>query len=130
MQLLDRLPLGNIQIIKVSRSMRILSIMFISASLIAITANFYMADAVYAQATTLPFYILFFLMMYLVGIFIEYASLWCRRDYNFHCASVAIHSLAVMLVTYEIGAFYSADQNVYLHAPSYSLTSALSHLVA
>lgn len=129
MQLLDRFSLGNFQIKKVSRGIRILSIIFISASLIAITANFYMADAVYAQATTLPFYILFFLMMYLVGIFIEYASLWCKRDYNFHCASVAVHCLALMLVTYEIGAFYSADKEVYSHPPSYSLTSALSHIV-
>ncbi|MCF6198435.1 MAG: hypothetical protein L3J67_03390 [Hyphomicrobiaceae bacterium] len=129
MQFLDRFSLGNFQIVKVSRSMRILSIIFISVSLIAITTNFYMADAVYAQATTLPFYILFFLMMYLVGIFMEYASLWCKRDYNFHCASVAVHCLALMLVTYEIGAFYSADKNVYSHPPSYSLTSALSHIV-
>jgi len=129
MQLLDRFSLGNFQIKKVSRGIRRLSIIFISASLIAITANFYMADAVYAQATTLPFYILFFLMMYLVGIFIEYASLWCKRDYNFHCASVAVHCLALMLVTYEIGAFYSADKEVYSHPPSYSLTSALSHIV-
>ncbi len=129
MQLSDRFSLENIQMVKVSRSMRYLSVIFISVSLIAISVNFYMADAVYLQATTLPFYILFFLMMYLVGIFIEYASLWCKRDYNFHCASVAVHCLALMLVTYEIGAFYSADQNVYSHPPSYSLTSALSHIV-
>ena len=129
MHFFDRFPVKDLKVAEISHRMRTFSIIFISVALMAIFVNFYMAGAVYAPATALPFYIFFFMIMFMVGISIDYASLWCKRNYKFHCASVAAHCMALMLVTYETGTFYNADENVYSQPPSYSLTSVLSHIV-
>ena len=129
MRVFDRLPFDKSQIMRISRGFRIGLILLIATAMLAVTANFYMADEVFVKSTTLPVYIFFFLIMFIVGMFIEYASLWCRRGKNFYCTSTVIHGLAFLLVTYETGVFYSAGRDVYAHPPSYSLTSALSHMV-
>ena len=129
MHFLDKVSVKKDQMIKVLRSMRYLSVIMISVALMAVASNFYMADAVFAKVTSLPFYVMFFLIMFLVGMLIEYASLWCKRDKNYYCAGVAAHCLALLLVTYETGAFYSAGQSAYAQPPSYSLTAGLSHIL-
>ena len=116
-------------VVNISRRTRIFSPVLITLAMLAISVNFYQADAVFLQASVLPFYILFFILMYMGCILVEYVSLWCKRDKSFHCARVAVHCMALMLVTYEIGAFYSANNNVYSQFPSYSLTKVISHLV-
>lgn len=119
----------NIIVANISRRTRILAPIFISLAMVAVSINFYQADAVFLQASVLPFYILFFILMYVVCLGVEYVSLWCERGKSFHCARVAVHCLALMLVTYETGSFYSSKSDVYSQFPSYSLSKALSYVV-
>ena len=117
------------QVIHISRFTRMLSLVLISIAMIAITINFHAADAVLAKASVLPVYIFFFILMYMACVLVEYVSLWCERGQGFHFARVSVHCLALLLVTFEVGSFYSSDQNVYSRLPTYSMTQALSHLV-
>lgn len=119
----------RIQVVNVSRRTRIFSLIVISLAMMAITSNFYQADAVFAPASVLPVYILFFILTYMACIIVEYASLWCQRENIFHCARMAVHGLVLLLVVYETGIFYHSDQDIYSHLPHYSVTNALSHIV-
>ena len=120
-------PLNHVR--HISRITRMVSLVLISIAMIAITINFHTADAVLAKSSVLPVYILFFILMYMTCVLVEYGSLWCERGQNFHFTRVSVHCLALLLVTFEVGSFYSADQNVYSRLPTYSLTQALSHIV-
>ena len=117
------------RVVIISRMTRSISLIFISIAMIAITLDFHTADAVFAQASVLPVYLLFFILMYLACILVEYVSLWCERDQNFHSARVLVHCVALLLVTFEVGTFYSSDHDAYSHLPSYSLTQILSHII-
>ena len=117
------------RVIWLSRMIRTVSLILISIAMIAITVNFHQADAVFAQASVLPVYILFFILMYMACILVEYVSLWCERGQNFHSARMFVHCAALLLVTFEVGTFYSSGLEVYSHLPSHSLTQVLSHIV-
>ena len=121
------LSVKNNHVVDVSRRTRIAAFILITIAMVAISTNFYRADAVYLRASILPFYILFFIFMYMACILVEYVSLWCERGTSFHCARVAVHCMALLLVTYEVGSFYGADQSAYSQFPNYSLTKVLSH---
>ncbi len=119
----------KIHVVDISRRARLYTLILISVAMLVLSANFYRADAVYGQASVLPVYVLFFILMYMACILVEYVSLWCERDRSFHCARVVVHGMALMLVTYEMGMFYGADRDVYSQLPSYSITKVLSHIV-
>ncbi len=129
MQISQHRPSSVTRVINLSRMSRTISLFLISAAMIAITLNFHQADAVFARASVLPVYILFFILMYMACILVEYVSLWCERGQSFHCARVFVHCVALLLVTFEVGTFYSSGQEVYSHLPSHSLTQVLSHIV-
>ena len=78
------------RVIWLSRMIRTVSLILISIAMIAITVNFHQADAVFAQASVLPVYILFFILMYMACILVEYVSLWCERGQNFHSARMFV----------------------------------------
>jgi hypothetical protein len=129
MQTYDLRSSENIRIANISRRTRVFVPVLISLAMMAVSVNFYQADAVFLQASVLPFYILFFVLMYVACLGVEYVSLWCERGKSFHCARVAVHCLALMLVTFETGTFYSSKIDVYSQFPSYSLSKALSYVV-
>ena len=116
-------------VVNISRITRTISLILISIAMISITLNFHKADAVFAKASVLPVYILFFILMYMACILVEYISLWCERGQSFHCARVFVHCMALLLVTFEVGTFYSSDHDAYSHLPSYSITQVLSHII-
>ena len=119
----------DIRLVDISRGTRVTALFMISLAMVAITANFYQADTIYLRASVLPVYIFFFILMYLSCILVEYLSLWCDREKRFHCCRMAVHCVALLLVTFEVGAFYISDHTAYSQLPSYSLTSVLSNIV-
>ncbi len=118
-----------VHVTNISRRGRIVVPTVIFLAMTAISVSFYRADAVFVTASSLPFYILFFILMYLVCFGVEYLSLWCRREQGFHCARVVVHCLAFMLVSYETGNFFGSKTDSYSHFPTYSVTKVLSHIV-
>ncbi len=108
--------------------MRLIVLSITLLAMTIIVGTFYQADAISSRSSVLPSYILFFILIYLACLMVEYLSLWCERDQNFHCCRMAVHSLALVLVTYEVSVFYAADQHIYSQLPSYSVTSLLSNL--
>ena len=129
MQISQPIPSSVTRVTNLSRMSRTVSLILISVATIAITFNFHQADAVFAHASVLPVYILFFILMYMACILVEYISLWCERGQSFHFARVSVHCVALLLVTFEVGTFFSSGQEVYSHLPSHSLTQVLSHIV-
>ncbi len=129
MQISQNGPSSNSHVINISRISRLISLILICLSMVAITLDFHQADAVFARASVLPVYLLFFILMYLACILVEYVSLWCERGQSFHCARVFVHCVALLLVTFEVGTFYSSGTDVYSHLPDHSLTRILSHVV-
>ena len=114
------------QVVNISRRTRIAALILIAIAMVAISTRFYQADAIYLQASLLPYYILFFIAMYMACILVEYVSIWCERGKSFHCARIAVHCVTMVMVSYEMGAFYKVGENVYTQFPSYSLTKVLS----
>jgi hypothetical protein len=126
---LERTLTNRFDIVSISRSSRIVSLILISIAMLAISINFHMADAWYLKASVLPVYIFFFVLMYISCIVVEYFSLWCERGMSFHYTRISVNALALMLVMFETGTFFGANQDAYSHLPAYSVTSALSHII-
>ena len=113
----------------ISRITRTVSLILISLAMIAVTINFHTAGAVLGEASVLPVYIFFFILMYMACLLVEYVSLWCERGNGFYRARVFVHCAALLLVTFEVGTFYSSGQDGYSHLSSNTMTQVLSHIV-
>ncbi len=112
-----------------SRRMRVIVPVMISLAMLAVSFAFYRADAVFLKASVLPFYIVFFIVIYVSCLVIEYLSLWCDRGLKFHTARIAVHFLALVLITWETGMFFYSTSDVYCRFPEWSLSRAVSSLV-
>ena len=117
---------NKIRIASLSRVLRPVSLILIFVAILMVSFNFYIADAVYARKSVLPLYIFFFILLYVGCITVEYISLWCARGKVFHFCPTAVHGLALILVTYEVGTFYSANGNVYSQLPTHSAMSIIT----